>query len=266
MIILVISAVESVQRQTIEVIELAHSLQIPVIIAINKIDRQEADVEQVLLDLEQEGIVAEMLGGNVPCVPISATELVNIDQLESKISEVAKKQLNLMEDHTMKGQCIVIESNIDEKSGQTTASILVKKGSVKVNQTFVCGLHDGRIRHMKDDNGRMIHTASPGQAIHLSGFKAFPEVGSPLYIVDSLREAQMIVQTLTLRQSQEEAYKLLEKGDTSEEMKKSIGSLTRQEKRRIKGGDKSLLFSRLGIASEEDIDRLKSKYGISKTT
>ena len=133
MIILVISAVESVQRQTIEVIELATQLRIPIIVAINKIDRPEADVDMVMLDLENQGIVTEDLGGHVVCVPISAKENVNIGLLEKKITALAEKKINLMEDHTMNAQCIVIESNIDEKGGQTTATVLIKKGVLKNN-------------------------------------------------------------------------------------------------------------------------------------
>ena len=102
MIILVISAVESVQRQTIEVINLVNSLRIPLIVAINKIDREEADVDAVLLDLESQGIVAEQLGGNVCCVPISAKEKVNIKLLENSIISLAEKKLHLLEDHSMR--------------------------------------------------------------------------------------------------------------------------------------------------------------------
>ena len=78
----------------------------------------------------------------------------------------------------MPAQCIVIESNIDEKSGQTTASVLVKKGCLRLNDTFVCGTDDGKIRFMKDDNQRVVTEAFPGQAVHLGGFKSFPDVGS----------------------------------------------------------------------------------------
>lgn len=121
--------------------------------AINKIDRAEADVESVFLDLENAGIIIEDLGGDVCCVPISAKEHVNINLLEDKIALIAEKKLNLMEDYKMPAQCIVIESNIDEKSGQTTASVLIKKGSLKLNDTFVCGIDDGKIRFMRDDSG-----------------------------------------------------------------------------------------------------------------
>ena len=98
-------------------IELVNKLRIPLIVAINKIDREDADVEAVMFDLENHGIVPEDLGGNIICVPISAKEKVNINLLENKIVELSEKKVNLMEDHAINAQCIVIESNIEEKSG-----------------------------------------------------------------------------------------------------------------------------------------------------
>ena len=168
-------------------------------VAINKIDRPEADVENVLFDLENNGVAPEDLGGTVVCVPISAKEKVNINLLENKLEALAEKKLNLLEDHSMKAQCIVIESNIDEKGGQTTASILIKKGMLRSTDTFVCGLNEGKVKFMKDDNGKPIKEAFPGQAVHIGGFRAFPEVGSPLYVVEDLKEANMIVDTLKTR-------------------------------------------------------------------
>jgi len=150
----------------------------------------------VLIDLDNNGVVPEDLGGEVVCVPISATEKVNINLLEHKITSLSEKKLNLMEDYSMHAQSIIIESNIDEKSGQTTATVLIKKGVLKLNDTFVCGTHDGRIRFMKDDNGRMVKEAYPGQAVHVGGFKEFPEVGSPLYAVADQKEAGIIISTL----------------------------------------------------------------------
>ena len=140
--------------------------------------------------------------------------------------------------------------------------MLIKKGVLKVNDTFVCGQHEGKVRFMKDDNGRNIQEAFPGQAVHLGGFKSFPEVGHPLYVVENHKEANMIVDTLKKRAQQAETLKLLEKGDNSEEIKQKIGKLTRQEKRRIKAGDKTVLFQKLGIADEEDIDKLKRRFGV----
>jgi len=149
-----------------------------------------------MLDLESQGIIAEDLGGDTCCVPISAKEQVNITLLEDKIISLAEKKLSLMEDHTMRAQCITIESNVDDKTNQLTATVLIKKGIMKTNDTFVCGLNEGKVRFMKDDSGRNIQIAYPGQAVHIGGFKHFPEVGHPLYVVENHKEANIIVQTL----------------------------------------------------------------------
>lgn len=152
MIILVVSAVESIQKQTIEVIELAKASHIPMIIAINKIDRPEANLQSAMLDLSAHDLIPEQLGGNQICVPISAREKTNLNILRQKIIQVANERVNLLEDYTMPAQCIVIESNIDEKSGQITATVIVKKGTLRIEDVFVSGLHEGKIKFMANDH------------------------------------------------------------------------------------------------------------------
>jgi translation initiation factor IF-2 len=89
----------------------------------------------------------------------------------------------------MKAQCFVIESNFDEKSTQITATIIVKKGSLRVEDTFVCGIHEGKVRFMINDQGKHIKLATPGQAVLVGGFKTYPDVGNPLYSVSGHDEA-----------------------------------------------------------------------------
>lgn len=192
-IILVISAVESVQKQTIEVIELAQKMRVPFIIAINKIDRQEADVEAVFYDLQNQGVVPEQLGGNAICVPISAKERVNLNLLKQKINQLANERVNLIEDFTVQAQCIVIESNVNDKSGQITASLIVKRGTLRNDDIFVSGIHEGKVRFMINDRGQPIKEAYPGEAVYVGGFKHFPDVGNPLYVVRDSKEASFII-------------------------------------------------------------------------
>lgn len=104
-------------------------------------------------------------------MPISAKEGINLKLLEKKIHELAERKVNLLEDHGVRAQCITIESNVDERSGQLTASVLVRKGVLRLNDAFVCGVHEGRVKNMKDDNGLNVTEAFPGQAVHLSGFR-----------------------------------------------------------------------------------------------
>lgn len=137
-------------------------MRIPVIVAINKIDRPAADVESVLLDLAGHNLTPEQLGGDVFCIPISAKERTNLDLLEEKILEVANTKLDLNEEVTSKAQCFVIESNFDEKSTQITATVLVKKGTLRLEDNFVCGIHEGKVRFLINDQGRQVKEVFPG--------------------------------------------------------------------------------------------------------
>ena len=207
-IVLVVSAVESVQPQTVEVIRLAKSMSIPVVVAINKIDRAGADIEQVKRDLLERGVVSEEQGGEVPCVPISAKEHWNIEVLEQRILDVASSKVNLVEDFSLPAQCTVIESNFDEKIGQITATLLVKKGTLRLNDMFVCGIYDGKVRYMLNDQRMHVKEAYPGQAVHIGGFKHLPDVGSPLYRVEDHAQGVMMVGELRRRREKEREAKL----------------------------------------------------------
>ena len=110
------SSIESIQPQTIEVIKIAKELKSPMIVAVNKIDREGADPDTVMLDLAEHDVVVEQLGGDVACVCISAKNKINIDLLEEKIVEVSQKHVDLMADYDCKAQCYIIESNFDEKA------------------------------------------------------------------------------------------------------------------------------------------------------
>lgn len=127
------------------------------------------------------------------CVPISAKEKINLDILEEKIIEVAENKLDLKEDLNSKAQCFVIESNFDEKTTQITATVLVKKGTLHLEDVFVCGIHEGKVRFLINDQGKQVKEVYPGQAVKLGGFKSFPDVGNPLYAVKDHEEAQFIV-------------------------------------------------------------------------
>ena len=115
-----------------------------------------------------------------------------------------------MEDYGIKAQCFIIESNFDEKTHQITATILVKKGTLRQDDVFVCGINEGKVRFMKNDSGMNIKEAFPGQAVHLGGFRHFPDVGSPLYACQDHEEAQFISNKIKQRRDREE---LLSKSD-----------------------------------------------------
>lgn len=264
MIILVVSAIESIQPQTIEVINLANSLRIPVIVAINKIDRDAADPDAVLLDLATNDMVPEELGGDIVCVPISAKQKTNLDILEQKIVEVADKHLNLNTDFACKAQCFVIESNFDEKSTQITATVLVLKGTLKQDDIFICGPSEGRVRYMKNDQGKNVKQAYPGQAVHLAGFRSFPEVGSPLYACATHDEAMFMSNRIKTRREQELTKKMVDESQPMVELKRKVKGLTRMEKRRLYSGDKTIMYEKMGLVDETDIEKYRKKLGLKK--
>ncbi len=87
----------------------------------------------------------------------------------------------------------MIESDVDERSGQITATCIVKRGTLKLDQVFVSGIHEGKVRMMLNDKRQPVKEAYPGEAVHMVGFKEFPEVGNPLYVVSNLEEARFII-------------------------------------------------------------------------
>lgn len=137
------------------------------------------------------------------CVPISAKQKINLDKLEQKLVEVAHSKVDLMEDFSCRAQCFIIESNFDEKSTQITATVLVKKGILKQDDFFVCGISEGKVRFMKNDQGKNVKIAYPGEAVHLAGFKSFPEVGSPLYACKDHDETVFISSRIKIRRDKE---------------------------------------------------------------
>ena len=96
-------------------------------------------MQSVMLDLASNNLIPEDLGGNQICVPISAKERINLDKLQLRIAEVARERVNLIEDYTVPAQCIVIESDVDERSGQISATVIVKRGTLKQEDIFVAG-------------------------------------------------------------------------------------------------------------------------------
>ncbi len=193
LIVLVVSAAEGVQRQTEEVIKLAADSDVPIIVALNKIDRADSDPDKVLLELAERNVVVPELGGEIPYIPISAKKGTNLDKLVTLIQSRASK-LDLTECTNIKPQGFVIESEVT-KSGRNvgvTSSLIVMRGVLTAESYFVCGKTSGRVRYMKDDFGTPVKRATAGKAVHMSGFKETPQPGSLLHVVDSEKQAAMI--------------------------------------------------------------------------
>ena len=107
---------------------------------------------------------------------------------------------------------MVIESDIDERSGQITATVIVKKGTLNKEDMFVSGIHEGKVKFIMNDLGQHVSEAFPGEAVHISGFKQIPEVGNPLYVVKNPDEAKFILNRIQQRSSLEEVRRLANSG------------------------------------------------------
>ncbi|MBI4050707.1 MAG: translation initiation factor IF-2 [Candidatus Doudnabacteria bacterium] len=205
-IVLVIAADDSAKPQTVEVINRAKLIKIPLIVALNKIDKPEANPDKVKADLASLGITIEEWGGKVPVVPISAKMGQGIDKLLEIIllmAEVESFRAN------PEGRILgaVIDSHLSRGQG-AVATVLVQNGTLRVGDPVVVGSTYGKIRTMEDAGGKKLRLASPATPVQISGLSGVPEVGDILRVVPSLEEAKMQATSLL---KQERAKKLLAK-------------------------------------------------------
>ena len=186
--ILVVSAEEGVKETTIEAINHAKEAGVPIIVAINKMDRPNADPERVKGELAAQGLQPEDWGGDVPFIPVSALTKMGIDSLLDTVvlvSEIAGFKAN------PKRAAIgtIIESHLDPSMGPL-ATVIVNTGTLLVGDAFVCGRTVGKVRSMTDAMGKNLASIPPSGAVRLSGFSSVPQVGDILQVVGSEREAR----------------------------------------------------------------------------
>jgi translation initiation factor IF-2 len=181
--ILVIAAEEGVKPQTKEVISYIKKEKMSVIVALNKMDKPQANPEKVIGELEKEGVLTEERGGQVPAVKISAKESTGIDELLEMILLVAEME-EIKADIEKPVEGVVIESYLDSKKG-ATATFLVLEGTLKVGQWIICGRTYGKIRILEDFRGKDIKEIFPGTPAIVIGLNEVPIVGERFSVVES---------------------------------------------------------------------------------
>jgi len=191
--ILVVAADDSIQPQTKESIKIIHSAGLPMIVAINKIDKSEANIEKVKQDLATLNLLPEEWGGKTICVPISAKAGTGIDDLLEMIllvAEMEKEKLMTSPDRLASGT--IIESHIDRGEGPV-ATVLIQNGTLRPGDLVeVSGIFYGRIRAMKDFIGREVSSAGPSTPVKILGIKAAASVGDVLQVIDDLTKTKKI--------------------------------------------------------------------------
>lgn len=189
--VLVVAADDGVMPQTKEAISHAHAAHVPIVVALNKIDKANANPERVKKDLHQAGVVIDEYGGDVLCVPVSAKQKKGIDDLLEAILLVAdSREIKANPDRLAVGT--VIEGRLDKSLG-AVATLLVQNGTLKVGDGLVLGSIVGRVRTMHDDKGKPIQKALPSTPVVVSGLTGVPAAGDPFEAVKDEKTAKALV-------------------------------------------------------------------------
>lgn len=200
--ILVVAANDGVKPQTIEAINHAKSAEIPIIVAVNKMDLPDANIDKVKQELMAYELVPEEWGGDTIYVPISAKKNENIDQLlEMVLLEADVLELKANPNKQSKGT--VIEARLDKSKG-AIATMLVQRGTLDVGDTIVVGSSIGRIRAMKDDKGKVVKSARPSTPVEIMGLTEVPSAGDTFYEVKNEKMAKHLIERRK-RQEREKA-------------------------------------------------------------
>ncbi|HSX20520.1 MAG TPA: translation initiation factor IF-2 [Gammaproteobacteria bacterium] len=189
-VILVVAADDGVMPQTIEAIQHAKAANVPVIVAVNKIDKPEADVKRVATELSQHGIMSEQWGGENIFVNVSAKTGEGIDALLESIMLQAEV-MELKAVSTGPAQGVVLEARVDRGRGPV-ASVLVQSGSLAYGDMLLAGLEYGRIKHMTNDQGVEIKSAGPSVPVEVLGLTGAPHAGDKFQVVEDERKAREV--------------------------------------------------------------------------
>ncbi|MFQ6739631.1 MAG: translation initiation factor IF-2 [Alphaproteobacteria bacterium] len=185
-VVLVVAANDSIMPQTIEAINHIRAAKVPFIVAINKIDLPEANPQRVKVDLLQQEVQVEEMGGDVQCVEISAKEKVGLDKLEEAILLQAE-MMDLKADYEMPAVASVVEAKMEKGLG-AVATVLINQGTLSVGDVFVVGETFGRVRGLIASNGERVKSVHPGQPAMVLGLDSVPAAGDELRVMET--EAQ----------------------------------------------------------------------------
>ena len=205
-VVLMVAADDGVMPQTIEAINHARAAEVPIVVALNKIDKENADVQRVLSELSEHGLIAESWGGDTIVVEMSAQQNLGIDDLLEQLAAVAEVE-ELTANPSGRAKGVVLEAKLDIGRGPV-ATILVDKGELKVGDPIVAGAAWGRVRAMINDKGEQVKTAGPSTPVQVLGLQSVPNAG------DEFRSALTEKTARTVGEAREQRYRLkAQRGD-----------------------------------------------------
>ncbi len=189
-VILVVAANDGVMPQTREAIDHAKDAKVPIIVAINKVDLPEANVDRVKQQLSELDLIPDDWGGQTPMVEVSALQKLGIeDLLESVLLQA--ELLELKANFARRAEGKVIESRIDPGRG-TVASVLIERGTLRIGDSFVAGIFPGKVRAMFDDRGNRVEEAGPSMPVEILGFDGVPDSGDPFQVTEDEKSARQV--------------------------------------------------------------------------
>ncbi|HWN28073.1 MAG TPA: translation initiation factor IF-2, partial [Actinomycetospora sp.] len=189
--VIVVAADDGVMPQTIEAINHAQAADVPIVVAVNKIDKEGANPAKIRQQLTEYGLVAEEFGGDTMFVDISARQNINIDGLLEAVLLTADASLDLRANPDMEAQGVAIEAHLDRGRGPV-ATVLVQRGTLHVGDSVVAGDASGRVRRMLDEFGEDVKEALPSRPVQVIGFTSVPGAGDTFLVVDEDRVARQI--------------------------------------------------------------------------
>ncbi|MEO6055051.1 MAG: translation initiation factor IF-2 [Chthoniobacterales bacterium] len=269
-VVIVVAADDGLMPQTIEAINHAKAAKVTIMVAINKVDLQSANIDRVKKQLQEIGLTPEDWGGETICVPVSATKGTGLDQL-LEMMHLQSEILELKASSTTTARATVIESQLEPGRGPT-ATVIVKMGTLKVGQAFICGNIHGKVKTLIGDDGKPVKEATPATPVKVLGFSGLANAGDELVEVDSERAARTLGEErqMTLRseklstprratlenlfqnlaEDQRKSLKIILKSDVQGSLEALMTALNEIESRKI---DLDILHNAVGPISESDV-------------
>lgn len=272
--ILVVAADDGIMPQTIEALNHAQSANVPIVVAVNKIDKPDANPAKVRQQLTEFGLVAEEYGGDVMFVDVSAREGIGIQELLDAVLLTADAGLDLRANPNKAARGVAIEAKLDKGRG-AVATVLIQSGTLKVGDAIVAGTAYGRVRAMADENGDPVTAATPSRPVQVQGLSSVPRAGDTFLVTDEDRTARQIAEkreaaernaqlakarkrisledfTRALEEGKVEALNLIIKGDVSgavEALEESLMKIEVDDSVQLR-----ILHRGVGAITESDID------------
>ncbi len=205
LVVLVVAADDGVMQQTVEAINHAQAAEVPILVAINKIDKANADPDRVKRELAERGLNPEEWGGDTTMVEVSAKDKTGLDELlELILLQAELMELKANPDKKARGR--VVEARLDRGKGPL-ATVLVQEGTLRAGDPFVCGTFYGRVRAMLDDRGLKVAEAPPSMPVEVHGISGVPQAGDELVVVNDEKQAKQVAAHRQLKSREAELFR-----------------------------------------------------------